>query len=252
LSIHSKLTASLATAALGSALLVLAPTPAASAAPTPPQAATSAAFPASPTRDTDDLSAKRRAKIIAARSIYMNAVDHSTNTLNYDKARKYDKGDTEARREFAAAFLWGHRRVTHLSTAEKAKVKAETPKAARNDTWASTGGGSGRVAARVPKPCTGVTKVEVLSYYSAPDFDVKQWLNSCNTDRLQLWMKVAAGLSGVLALITAPSIAGPMFFGVVAGLLLLGNDLLDFYQERSTDNATIVRDTDHYIRIYSQ
>ena len=74
--------------------------------------------------DDRHISAGQKADIKASNAILKRATNADHTVLNYAKAKANDKGRTTARRKFAAAFEWRGGRITHISVAEHAKVRA--------------------------------------------------------------------------------------------------------------------------------
>lgn len=240
-------------------------TPPADATPRPPAPATTASQRGDDGGSSNDrrtLSQGRQDKIHVASSIYRKATEKNGKVLNYNKAKKYDLSDARARRQFAAVYLWAGRKITHLSKGERAKVKAATPKAARKVkphglTTPATASGQGLLTAQklggspFPKKCTGISKV-VAYNQKGPKFENYIWLNSCETRSLELWMSIAAGAAGVMALVSAPSGAGPVLFGVTAAALVAGKEYVTKQKEDSSVSAVIVVDRTYILEVWSQ
>ena len=73
------------------------------------------------------LSKAKRAEVSVAWNILSKSVSKDGKTLDYKKANKHDEGKTTIRRKVAATYLWGGKKVTHLSKAEKKKVRTTAP-----------------------------------------------------------------------------------------------------------------------------
>ena len=69
------------------------------------------------------LSKSQRAGLLTSITIFRKATSKNLKTLDYRKARKYDRGRTEARRRYAAGWLYGNKKISHIPKAELKKVK---------------------------------------------------------------------------------------------------------------------------------
>lgn len=201
--------------------------------------------------DDRQISSSAKLDIRSANAILKRATNSDHTVLNYAKAKAEDKGRYIARRKFAAAFEWRGGRITNISAAEHAKVRAYYD---GKPSWASINGSPvDRVEAKA-RNCLGRSEVTGDINIAAGTFDIKYWMDSCDVKAVKLWIKGAAGLSGLFAaggfLDGRPSLA--LQSAIVGAYLAAGGELLGYYADTSDIGAAWLRDHWHVVTMGRQ
>ncbi len=201
--------------------------------------------------DDRNLSIKQTAAIHAATSIYRHSVGATNRTLNYSKAKKFDKGRVAARRKFAAAWLWRGKKVSHISKAELKKVKRYSK---GMPSWKSIGATPDLKAARVDRICTGDSYRVGDIDLAQGRFDVTWFYDSCDTKALLLWMRSVSFISGVLAAAGFVQSESTVAYqlAVQAAAVALAREIISYNADISSLNAVFVRDRWHLLTIGPQ
>ena len=236
-------------------LALLAGTPStAGAAPTETaQAAAAAAGKDSPHKDwRKALNKSQKADVLAGTRIFQKSINKAHTTLDYKKANKYDNGRNTARRQFAAGWLYWGKRISHISKAERKKVRAYLPTTPLPSPALLRAKGLLTADAKADLlkaglACTGVSKQDTKSWpsYGGGDMTADFYFNSCDTDIIIAAGGVAAVLAGVIGAMVKHA-AATGIIAVVGGIMGLGAVWFDYCQRRSGVDATIYR-VKHYI-----
>ena len=227
------------------------PAPSRSATTPGPSLTSSSAGPwSSPVEDwRRGLSKRQRAGLLTSIRIFRKATSRNLETLDYRKARRYDQGRTELRRRYAAGWLYGHKSISHISTAELKKVKKHKP--VHEKSWNTpgllVGADLGTVAASGPRGtnCKGVTK---QVFYTLPGYDGAAiggdfWFDSCDTNWL-IGAGVGTGfLSGVVASELKKYLAGPAraIIVIVGAIHAIGSAWLTAAKANSEVGGVIIK-----------
>jgi len=204
--------------------------------------------------DDREISKSRKADLKAVLSIERHALSEDRETLNYKKANKYDRGRTKARRQFAAYWRWMGGKTTHITKAERAKVKKYVPDKSyasiKDDDPPTAAAPEGSPAVANAKVCTGVTKFSKARSRIIPDTGRYIYkLNSCHTNAVRYTMNTTAAVGVILAVAYPPS--APLA-GILAGVLAMGSETLAYKQANSEVDAVRIEDDWHWISIWSQ
>ena len=170
---------------------------------------------------------KVAAQLKAAQSINEHATGPKRKVLDYKLAKKYDKGHSTVRRQFAASWLWTGKSIKNISTRERKIVKSYVRKYFGKST-PSTAMSRADVIAR----CKGKDGFESLGH--------GQWnayLNSCSTAIIIGELQVGGILVGYLATRTGPY--API--GLLAAVLMeIGSAWIAVLRDLSSDSAVYV------------
>lgn len=202
--------------------------------------------------DDRHISSAQRADIKATNAIFKRATNGDHSVLNYVKAKANDKGRVTARRKYAAGFEWRGGRITHISRAEHAKVRAYYD---GKPSWASINGGPSPAGVKAQaRNCHGRSELTGGINIATGRYDVTNWLDSCDVKAVMLWSKGVAGLAGMLAAAGFfdghPDLA--VHYAIIGAYIAAGREILGYYADVSDINAVWMRDHWHVITMGPQ
>lgn len=173
--------------------------------------------------------AKVAAQLKAAQSINEHATGPKRKLLDYKLARKWDKGQTTVRRQFAASWLWSGKSVKNISKKERKVVVSYV-----------------RKYFGIRKPSPDVVKVHsngsprCQGRSGLESFGNGNWnvhLSSCQTSAILRSLRYGGLAAGVIATKMGPG--API--GVLTALLMeAGAEWIDLVRDLSSVNAVYV------------
>lgn len=173
--------------------------------------------------------AKAVAQLKAAQSINEHATGPKRKVLDYKLASKWDKGQTTARRQFAASWLWTGRSIKNISKSELKVVRSYVRKhfGSRKPSL-----GMLRITPDASPGCRGRSGLQTLGH---GEWNVH--FSSCQTATILLTLRYGGLAAGYIATKMGPS--API--GVVTALLMeAGAEWVDFIRGFSTVSAVYV------------
>lgn len=174
------------------------------------------------------LGAKTAKQLKAAESINRHATGPKRKVLDYRLADKYDRGQTKARRQFAASWLWVGKKVKNISAKERKIVKSYVKKyfGKRKPPKASTS-----LDQRVDRRdyCRGKGGFESLG-----GGEWNAYFSSCSTAIMIAELQFGGLLVGYIATKMGPY--APVGL-IAAGLMEVGAIWITVLRDLSPDNA---------------